>query len=92
MYLADDRMDRLQVAVKESLAQNEIARKRFERERRVQQRLGGDHIVRVLGDDEFGSSRCLVLEYMAGGSLADPAIGQRRLRLSPTMRIDSAWT
>jgi serine/threonine protein kinase len=71
VYLAEHCAGTRDVAVKESLAANETAKRRFERERRIQERLGGPHIVRVLGDDDFGSSRCLILEYMAGGSLAE---------------------
>jgi serine/threonine protein kinase len=77
VYLADDREDGIHVAVKESLAVTQAAQRRCERERRIQTRLGGAPIVRVLGDPNFGSSRCLVLEYMAGGSRADESTRAR---------------
>lgn len=74
VYLADDRGDQRSVAVKESTAQTETGQRRFERERRIQERLSSPYLVRVLGDETFGSSRCLVLEYLPGGSLAQDAV------------------
>src|SRR6266508_641114 len=68
VYLAEDREDKRRVAVKESLAQTDTAHRRFERERRIQERLGvqSPYVVRVLGVDDFGSSHCLILEYLSG--------------------------
>lgn len=71
VYLGENVIDNIQVAIKESEANTSEARERFQRERRIQTRLGGEHIVQVLHFDQLASSDCLILEYLEGGSLAE---------------------
>ncbi|MFZ1549839.1 MAG: protein kinase, partial [Anaerolineae bacterium] len=76
VWLAEEPKLRRQVAIKEPKSgltndQQEALRLRFQREQQVAGALNDLHIVRVLTTEAWEGTELLVMEYMAGGNLAE---------------------
>jgi serine/threonine protein kinase len=73
--------------VKPTIAKDPVFRRRFEREIRVAQRVSHPHIAKVLDAGQFDGAPYVVLEFVAGGSLAEKIKREGPLPLEPTVRV-----
>jgi hypothetical protein len=90
VFLAEDTRLERPVALKvmrPELAADPDYRKRFLREGRTAARVRGDHVVRVYHVGEQGDHPYLVMELLAGRSLADVLEAADRLPLREVLRI-----
>jgi serine/threonine-protein kinase len=69
-----------------ALGSDEAFRARFAREIRVAREVRHSHLVRIFDVGEAGGDPYLVLEYVAGGSLAD-RLGRERLEPKEVVRV-----
>jgi hypothetical protein len=90
VYLADDTRLERPVALKvmrPELAADPACRERFLREGRAAARVHGDHVVKIYHVGEEGDRPYLVMELLAGRSLADVLDATDRLPLRAALRI-----
>jgi WD40 repeat protein len=90
VYLADDTRLERPVALKvmrPELAADSACRERFLREGRAAARVRGDHVVKIYHVGQEGDHPYLVMELLAGRSLADVLEVTDRLSLGEALRI-----
>jgi serine/threonine protein kinase len=90
VYLGRDRQTGEPVAIKELMAEwvrAPDALERFRREGEALRKLNHPNIVKVLATLEEGEQHYLVMEYVAGGSLADLLKRQRQLPIEQVISI-----
>ncbi len=76
VYLAEEKISRMQVAVKILTEKGKIFQNGFEREAQIMARLQHPHIVRLLSAFSLENNHFLVMEYCAGGSLGDRLLAE----------------
>jgi serine/threonine-protein kinase len=73
--------------VKSDLANDEVFRRRFDREARIAQQVHHEHVVPVLAQDEHEGVPYLAQRYIPGGNLADMIQEQGKLQIDTAVAV-----
>jgi serine/threonine protein kinase len=73
--------------IREDLGNDEVFRRRFDREARVSQRITNPHVVPILGSGEHNGMPYLLQRFIRGGSLEQMLDREVRLELAVALRM-----